>query len=107
MKLDVLKALHKTIAREQLCEAYESATGEKINLELVDQLIKPKKKQSILTIEKELLSSYIEAVSDLKRIREELIDEAETEGVSSYIEPIITKMIDKHTQRIKDSGIWE
>ena len=106
MKLDVLKALHKTIAREQLCEAYESATGEKINLELVDQLIKPKKKQSTLTIEKELLSSYIEAVSDMKRIKESMIQNCNEED-TRYVIDIFDTVISKHTQRIKDSGIWE
>ena len=92
MKLDVLKALHSTIPREQLCEAYETATGEKINLELVDQLIKPKKKQNILTIEKELLSSNIESVADMKRVKRQ--------------EVTLEEIIEKHTNRIKESGIW-
>lgn len=108
MKLDVLKALHSTIPREQLCEAYEAATGEKINLELVDQLIKPKKKQSILVIEKELLSSYMEAVADMKRLLSNMIQNvSDCKEMSEHIENEFNPIISKHVNRIKSSGIWE
>jgi hypothetical protein len=107
MKLDVLKALHSTIPREQLCEAYEAATGEKINLELVDQLIKPKKKQSILTIEKELLSSYMEAVADMKRLKEIFAKFEVCQEDQDFINNTFDPIINKHVERIKGSGIWE
>lgn len=106
MKLDVLKMLHSTIPREQLCEAYENATGEKINLELVDQLIKPKKKQSILTIEKELLSSYIEAVSDMKKLKSTFETTETNEKDRKTMNDIFDLIIGIHTNRIKESGIW-
>ena len=107
MKLDVLKALHSTIPREQLCEAYEAATGEKINLELVDQLIKTKKKQSILTIEKELLSSYMEAVSDIKKLKQIFAGFEVCQEDKDFIDDTFNPIIEKHAKRISDSGIWQ
>ena len=110
MQLDVLKALHKTIPREQLCNAYLAATGEDINLELVDQLIKPKKKQNILTIEKELLSSYMEAVADMKRLKSNVFENVEFYGdkeLENLLSEVFDKTINKHVERIKYSRIWE
>lgn len=107
MKLDVLKALHSTIPREQLCEAYETATGEKINLELVDQLIKTKKKQNILTIEKELLSSYMEAVADMKQAVLQSTRPGRELSTLEQVVEVLKKSIDKHAKRISDSGIWQ
>jgi len=68
------------------------------------------KKGNLLTIEKELLSSYIEAVADMDRIIKELCtyinwDRDGEEAKQSLI--IVNETKNKHVDRIKFSGIWE
>ena len=105
MQLDVLKQLSKTVEKDKLLEMYNVATGEKITQEEIDLALKPKKKCNILVIEKELLSSYMEAVSDMKRLRK-VIDDGEGVWRTSSL-ATIDEIIDKHVDRIKSSGIWE
>ena len=66
------------------------------------------KKNIILTIEKELLSSYIEAVSDMRKLLNIMLQNVSdcvetTEHIRNEFDPIINK----HVDRIKSSGIWE
>lgn len=65
------------------------------------------KKTSILTIEKELLSSYIEAITDLKKVKDMIIEFEHGEGQSTGIVKDLNPIIDKHVNKLKSSGIWE
>lgn len=64
------------------------------------------KKASILTIEKELLSSYIEAITDMKLVKKELGKIEFSHELIPLIETL-NAAISKHVDRIKSSGIWE
>ena len=107
MNMEILNQLKKTVEPDKLLTVYCTMSGKVITQEELDLALKPKKKASILTIEKELLSSYIEAVSDIKRIKEEVFDLEQTEGQSTGIMSMINEIITKHTEKIKSSGIWD
>ena len=68
------------------------------------------KKASLLTIEKELLSSYIEAITDMKRVRDLLIEHMynnlEDDQCLKNLETA-DNIVDKHVNKLKSSGIWE
>jgi len=108
MNLEILNQLKKTVESDRLLETYNIMSGETATQEELDLALKPKKKSSILTIEKELLNSYCEAVSDMKVLLSNMIQNVAdckemAEHVNSEFEPIITK----HVDRIKNSGIWD
>ena len=68
------------------------------------------KKGNLLTIEKELLGSYMEAVADCKRLKEIVKSNTEYYGdkeAESNVENEFNTIIDKHVERIRSSGIWE
>lgn len=65
------------------------------------------KKGSMLTIEKELLSSYMEAVSDLKRLGEKVAGVIEINDFTTLLLNDFKSTIDKHVNKLRSSGIWE
>ena len=108
MQLDVLKQLSKTVEKDKLLEMYNVATGEKVTQEEIDLALKPKKKCNILVVEKELLSSYMEAVADMKKLLNNLVQNlAGDKELIENVEYEFQQVLDKHVDRIKSSGIWE
>jgi hypothetical protein len=110
MQLDILKQLSKTVEKDKLLEMYNVATGEKITQEEIDLALKPKKKPNILVVEKELLSSYMEAVADMKKLNSfiaEYIDSLNGIGYEKVANDEFDKYIKKHVERIRNSGIWD
>lgn len=101
--MEILNQLKKTVEPDRLLETYNIMSGEVISQEELDLALKPKKKQSILTIEKELLNSYCEAVSDMGKIKVL----ANRNPFLSEDDEIIEEIINKHVDRIKNSGIWD
>jgi len=66
------------------------------------------KKAGLLTIEKELLSSYMEAVADMKKLLNNLVQNlAGDKELIENVEYEFQQVLDKHVDRIKSSGIWE
>ena len=107
MQLDVLKQLSKTVEPAKLLEMYNVATGEKVTQEEIDLALKPKKKHNILVVEKELLSSYMEAVSDIKKLKQVFAGFEVCQEDKDFVDNTFKPIIDKHVDRIKSSGIWE
>ena len=107
MQLDILKRIVQNSPKEQWLELYTVSTGESVSQEDIDKAVAKPKKQSILTVEKELLNSYCEAVADLKRVWNAMRNaESETDAWNKATD-LLEEFIAKHTQRISDSEIWQ
>jgi hypothetical protein len=109
MQMEVLRRILTNTPREQALALYNAMTGESATQEDLDLALKPKKKASILTIEKELLNSYCEAVADMKKIKEEALkisDLSDGEALDNAL-ALLDTIITKHVDRIKNSGIWD